>query len=524
MLTLHLGKAIKERPGSSWFPGLLFGLVACLWAPIGAPAAAQEPIAPENEAPENETSQNETSQNRPYGNRPIEESYERISRELYPDEVAPFYNLYAKFTLEERYALAWVIASLDEGEWGLFASLLMGTDEATAFAILQMFGSYDAAQMAIATNHLKSQSFDRWQAIPVLLQSERFEYARLAPLGSEAPNACREPLAQDAINPAINPASNTNAPAARICSEAELAFFDRFFRTVRRVTRGRLAKEGDAPWQAQLALHGASTRYFYSGDERRNQRTRFGRELKDWEINHSCGAVYLGGRFVLTAAHCIGDMDDALYFDRRRVHLGSVRIDGQRNLFKIRKVVTHANFNSSTLQNDIALIELAKVPTRLRYLRSARLPSAPAQPSGDVPLLLSGWGFSRPATRSSNIWTLSGQRQLPAQPNLLKGTVWVQPTDVCRNNRHFRARNIDIYPGQLCVGSPQGVDSCRGDSGGPLVDSNSEVLIGIVSGSAACGLVGTPSIFADVGYYRDWIDRAKAAAPRLAARRKHVLR
>ena len=449
------------------------------------------------------------------------ESYHRIMGELYPDEVAPFYAFYAALNTSERYALARVIGSLDDGEWGLFAALLIETDRPTAIKTLEMFGSYDAAQLARATAELKEYDFDNWQAIPALLRAESLEHARLALLGVEADNACQIPDPYQAIDATLDPYQ----PAVRLCSDAETQFFEAFYsNSVGYVSAGVLAEEGEAPWQVQFSLHGASTTYYQSDGERTKQMNRFGRELDDWEINHSCGAVYMGARFVLTAAHCIGNLEDRLFFQRRRVHLGSVRIDDDRNLFSIRRVLTHADFNSGTLQNDIALIELTRVPTGYGYLRSARLPRGPARPSGQVPLLLSGWGFSRPASSSNDIFALDGQRQLPAQPALLKGTVWVQPTSVCRQNRHFRRRGIDIYEGQICVGSPRGVDSCRGDSGGPLVDPRTEALIGIVSGSAGCGLQGTPSIFVDVGYYRDWIIRAMDAAPRLPARRKHTFR
>lgn len=495
-MALCCGHSAQGRSDCRWLSGLLLSLVGCLWAIIGVPAQTQAPQSHDT-------------------------SYQRIIGELYPDEVAPFYGFYATLNTSERFALARVIGALDDGEWGLFAALLIETDRATAIKTLELFGSYDAAQLERATGELKANEFDNWQAIPVLLQEESFERARLALLGSEAENACQVAEPDDPID--ANSAPHTSA--VRICSEAEARFFENFYlKKTRRVSRGVLAQNGEAPWQVQFSLHGASTRYFRSDGERAKQITRFGRELSDWEINHTCGAVYLGARFVLTAAHCIGNLEDRLFFQRRRVHLGSVRIDGNRNLFTIRRVLTHADYKSSTLQNDIALIELTQVPAGYRYLRSARLPRGPARPSRQVPMLLSGWGFSRPANSSSDIFALDGRQQLPAQPALLKGTVWVQQSSECRRNRHFRRRGIDIHAGQICVGSPRGVDSCRGDSGGPLVDTRSDTLIGIVSGSAGCGLAGTPSIFVDVGYYRDWIDRAMAAAPGLAVRRKHKFR
>ncbi len=467
-------------------------LVACLCALAAQPAQAQIPLSPDD-------------------------SYQRIVGELYPDETASFYEFYASLDVYDRYALARVIERLDEGEWGLFARLLVEPDRDTGLKTLRLFSGYDDSQLARVTGFLKGREFDLWKAIPNLVRAESYANARHLLLDDEDESACSIHVEGSAVDP--------DAPAVRYCSEAESRFILAFFGGgTGYVSRGEFAEEGEIPWQAQFSLYGPSTRAYYTPAERNKQINRFGRELKEWEINHTCGAVYLGGKFVLTAAHCIGTLADSRFFKGRRVHLGSIKIDGDRNLFEIKNVLVHADYKPRTLQNDIALIQLDRVPTGLRRLRSVGLPRGRARPSGQVPLLLSGWGYNRPATSSNAIFALDGQRQAPAQPSLLKGGVWVQNVSVCRNNRHFRRRGIDIYPGQLCVGSPGGVDSCRGDSGGPLVNARTEVLIGLVSGGAGCGLQGTPSIFTDVGYYRDWIDRAMGAAPGMRAKRKHLFR
>jgi secreted trypsin-like serine protease len=485
------------RPGRSQLSGLIVWLALCACAILAPPLHAQSELSPE-------------------------ESYTRIVGELYPDETGPFSSFYSGLDAYDRAALARVIERLDAGEWGLFAQLLTGTDRPTAIKILRLLAGYNDDQLGSVTQALKKRGFHQWEAIPALVRAETLANTREMLLGYDAQNPCIPAEYVEPIEPGVEP----DAPAMRNCSDAEEQFRQIFFAaSTGYVSRGVLAEAGEIPWQVQFSLHGASTRAYRARAERDKQIERFGRELADWEINHTCGAVYLGARFVLTAAHCIGNLNDSRFFAGRRIHLGSININGERNLYKIKNVLVHADYKNDTLQNDIALIQLKKVPTGFRRnLRSVDIASAPAKPSGRVPLLLSGWGYNRPATSSSNIFALDGQRQAPAQPSLLKGDVWVQKLSVCKNNRHFRRRQIQLYPGQICVGSPAGIDSCRGDSGGPLVDARSEVLVGLVSGSAGCGLRGTPSIFTDVGYYRSWIDRAKTAAPRLRAGRKHQFR
>ena len=487
-------------PGSFRLSGLFVWLAlwaACLCGILAPPAQAQSTLS-------------------------ADESYGRIMGELYPEETGPFYSFYAGLDAHDRLALARVIERLDPGEWGMFAHLLIATDQPTAVKTLRLFGGYSDEQLNAVTALLKKRDYDRWEAIPELVRAESYANARDMMLGPDGENPCTVLHEGDLIGAGVDPAM----PAARYCSEAEKQFLGTFFAgSTGYVSRGILAQAGEIPWQVQFSLHGASTRAYKRQRERDKQVERFGCELEDWEINHTCGGVYLGAKFVLTAAHCIGNLEDERFFAGRRIHLGSINIDGERNLYKIRNVLVHADFQKDTLQHDIALIQLERVPTGFRRnLRSVNPARAPAQPSGRVPLLLSGWGYNRPASSSNAIFALDGERQAPAQPALLKGDVWVQKVSVCKNNRHFRRRGIELFPGQICVGSPAGIDSCRGDSGGPLVNPRSEVLIGLVSGSAGCGLAGTPSIFTDVGYYRDWIDRARNTAPLLGANKKHDFR
>ena len=97
---------------------------------------------------------------------------------------------------------------------------------------------------------------------------------------------------------------------------------------------GSVAEEGSVPWQASLAV---------SGD------------------NIFCGASLVTDRHLVTAAHCLGGVDQST--------LGVVDIlaneyntaDNKKPLRrKIKKVVIHPQFNQETLKNDIAVITLRK--------------------------------------------------------------------------------------------------------------------------------------------------------------------
>ena len=80
-----------------------------------------------------------------------------------------------------------------------------------------------------------------------------------------------------------------------------------------------------------------------------------------------------------------------------------------------------------------------------------------------------------------------------------------------------------VFADDICAGIPDGddaddliemgVDSCQGDSGGPLVcdikapgdDKGSAVLVGVTSWGGVCGVAGSPGVYANVHYFREWI-------------------
>ena len=125
--------------------------------------------------------------------------------------------------------------------------------------------------------------------------------------------------------------------------------------------------------------------------------------------------------------------------------------------------------------------------------------------------MLTGWGLTGVTYDTSDIRDVRGRLQRYSQ-TLQVGDLYLRDPSVCGNMGQLN--DVRIRPGQLCAGNDEGVDACRGDSGGPLVyrTGSRREVVGLVSYGAGCGLADTAKIFADVGYYHDWIERARDSA------------
>ena len=69
----------------------------------------------------------------------------------------------------------------------------------------------------------------------------------------------------------------------------------------------------------------------------------------------------------------------------------------------------------------------------------------------------------------------------------------------------------DMMPGMLGAYADN-KDTCQGDSGGPLFNMAEEKLVGVVSFGGDCAAPNQPGMYADVGFYHDWIVESMGGA------------
>jgi trypsin len=237
------------------------------------------------------------------------------------------------------------------------------------------------------------------------------------------------------------------------------------------VVGGQNAQPGQFPWQ--IALQRKSGQQFF----------------------HSCGGSILNERWVVTAGHCV-----------QGVSLKSMRIvagdhnrsvsEGVEQFSAVRSAVVHPQFNSGTLVNDIALLELATPFILSAQRRTAAIPLfTPADSAAglDAPgtlATISGWG------------TTSESGSLPA---ILQ---FAQVPIVSDADARAAYGDGEIADSMLGAGFLQGgVDTCQGDSGGPLVLSTPSgfKLAGLTSWGIGCARAGLPGIYTEVSFFNNFV-------------------
>uniref|UniRef100_A0A8C6XYZ7 Transmembrane serine protease 2 n=1 Tax=Naja naja TaxID=35670 RepID=A0A8C6XYZ7_NAJNA len=235
-----------------------------------------------------------------------------------------------------------------------------------------------------------------------------------------------------------------------------------------RIVGGDAALPGEWPWQVSLHI----------------RRT------------HLCGGSIITPEWIVTAAHCVeGAHSDPSYW---KVYAGILRQPEMvlSEGFRVARIISHPNYDSTSKNNDVALMKLQSPLSFNDFIQPVCLPNAGMMFETDQQCWISGWGAKYQGGKMSNTSKYLNAAAVP-----------LIDSSIC-NERYIY--NGIILPTMICAGYLKGmVDSCQGDSGGPLVTMKNLLwwLVGDTSWGTGCATQYKPGVYGNITMFTEWIYR-----------------
>ncbi len=211
-----------------------------------------------------------------------------------------------------------------------------------------------------------------------------------------------------------------------------------------------------------------------------------------------CGGSLIAENWIVTAAHCVVPSSGyTLSPGAIDVYLGKTLLsDSNGEKHSVTQVIPHPNYDPSTINYDIALLQLS-TPASSTYTPVKLVPTDDPDnltTTGTVATAI-GWG----STNSSGTIYPDELRQVD-----------LPIYDFETAKTAYSSYGYTLTDQMIAAGYSQGgKDACSGDSGGPLVvpspDGTVYVLAGVTSWGEGCAQAELPGIWSRVSALSSWV-------------------